>query len=47
MDFITQLTEEEINYGWFQQDSATVHTANRSMIHLHVLFGEQIISTGF
>jgi hypothetical protein len=25
--FFPQLTEEEILYGWFQQDSATAHTA--------------------
>jgi hypothetical protein len=26
--FFSQLTEEERLYGWFQQDSATAHTAH-------------------
>jgi hypothetical protein len=41
-----QLTEEERLYGWFQQDSATVHTARMSMQALSNVFGDRLISSG-
>jgi hypothetical protein len=41
-----ELTEEERLYGWFQQDSATVHSARMSMQALSDVFGDRIISSG-
>jgi len=43
-DFIGLLEEDEITYSWFQQDGATVHTANNSMKILNEIFGEHVIS---
>jgi inhibitor of nuclear factor kappa-B kinase subunit alpha len=40
-----QLTEEERLYGWFQQDSATAHTACMPMQGLSDVFGDRIISS--
>jgi hypothetical protein len=31
---------------WFQQDSATAHTAASAMVILHEFFGENVISKG-
>lgn len=42
--FISELTEVEINNGWFQQDGATAHTSNISMAFLRNVFDERIIS---
>jgi hypothetical protein len=42
----TELTEEERLYGWFQQDSATAHTARMSMQALSDTFRAKNISTG-
>jgi hypothetical protein len=44
--FLLELTEEERLYGWFQQDSATVHTARMSMQALSDVFGDRIFSSG-
>jgi hypothetical protein len=44
--FFPQFTEEERLYGWFQQDSATAHTAHMSMQALSILFGGRIMSSG-
>jgi hypothetical protein len=44
-DFIGLLEEDEITYSWFQQDSATAHTANNPMKLLKEIFGERIIFT--
>jgi hypothetical protein len=41
-----ELTEEERLYGWFQQDSATAHSARISMQALSDIFSERNISTG-
>jgi hypothetical protein len=43
--FFPVLTEEERLYGWFQQDSATDHTARTrmSMQALSDVFGDRII----
>jgi hypothetical protein len=41
-----QLTEEEQSYTWFQQDSATAHTADNSLMALEGVFGDRIISRG-
>ena len=42
--FIGQMTSDEINYSWFQQDGATAHTSGRSMHLLKEFFGDHIIS---
>jgi hypothetical protein len=39
--FFSELTEEERLYGWFQQDSATAHTARMSMQALPDIFGDK------
>jgi hypothetical protein len=41
-----ELTEEERLYGWFEQDSATDHTARMSLQALSDVFGYKIISSG-
>jgi len=43
--FITLLQVDESN-SWFQQDSATSHTAASTMVILHEIFGENLISKG-
>jgi hypothetical protein len=40
----SELTKEERLYGWFQQDSATVHTTHMPMQALSSVFGHRIIS---
>ena len=42
--FIAQLTEDEIEYAWFQQDGASAHTANVSLNFLEQFFADRIIS---
>jgi hypothetical protein len=34
--FFSELTEEERYYGWFQQDSATAHTAHMSIYQFQI-----------
>jgi hypothetical protein len=41
-----QLNDDKRQYGYFQQDSATAHTANNSMRALQEVFNDRIISTG-
>jgi hypothetical protein len=43
--FIALLQVDEGNC-WFQQDSATAHTASSTMVILHEFFGENVISKG-
>jgi hypothetical protein len=43
--FFPEITEEEILYGSFQQDSATAHTACMSMQALSDVFRDKIISS--
>jgi hypothetical protein len=43
--FIGLVEEDEITYSWFQQDSATEHTAKNSMKLLNEIFRECVIST--
>jgi hypothetical protein len=38
--FLLELTEEERLHGWFQQDSATAHTACMYMQALSDVFGD-------
>jgi hypothetical protein len=45
-EFLGQLNGEEIAEAWFQQDSATCHTARATMLQLSLLFGDRIISKG-
>ena len=42
--FIGQMTNDKINYSWFQQDGATAHTSGRSMDLSKEFFGDRIIS---
>jgi hypothetical protein len=43
---LPELTEEERLYGWFQQESATDHSACMSLQVLSDVFGDRIISSG-
>lgn len=43
---MTKLTNAEITYSGFQQDDATVHTANKSIKLLEGVFGDWVISKG-
>ena len=42
--FVEQLTADEIEYAWFQQDGAPAHTANISLDFLEQFFADRIIS---
>jgi hypothetical protein len=44
--FVATLTEEEVFHGWFQQDNAPAHTANATLHHLQLYFGDRVISRG-
>ena len=44
--FTRQLTEQEIQTTFFQQDGATAHTSNATLNVLREFFGERIISKG-
>jgi inhibitor of nuclear factor kappa-B kinase subunit alpha len=44
--FFEQLTDDERQYGYFQQDNATAHTARNSISALQEVFDDRIISTG-
>jgi hypothetical protein len=44
--FFPEITEEERLCGWFQQDSATAHTARLSVQALSDVFRDIIISNG-
>lgn len=44
--FLNELTQEEKDYGYFQQDGATAHTAHNSIATLHEVYDDRIISTG-
>jgi hypothetical protein len=44
--FFSQLTAEERQYGYFQQDNATAHTANAAMVAIREVFEDRIISRG-
>jgi hypothetical protein len=39
--FFQELTEEDTWYGYFQQDSATAHTAHNSMQRLRDVFDDE------
>jgi hypothetical protein len=43
--FIALLKMDERN-RWFQQDSATAHTAASAMVIYHEFFGENVVSKG-
>jgi hypothetical protein len=42
--FFNQLTAEERQHGYFQQDNATAHTANATMVAIREVFEDRIIS---
>jgi hypothetical protein len=45
-DILNQLTAEERQYGYFQQDNATAHTANAAMVAILEVFEDRIIRRG-
>jgi hypothetical protein len=44
-EFLSELTEDERLFGWFQQDSATAHIACVSMQAFSDVFGDRNISS--
>jgi hypothetical protein len=44
--FFHQLTAEERQHGYFQQDNATAHTTNATMVAIWEVFEDRIISRG-
>jgi hypothetical protein len=44
--FFEQLTDDERQYGYYQQDNAPAHTAQNSISALQEVFDDRIISTG-
>ena len=42
--FFTKIKEEEIGHIWFQQDGATCHTAEATLVVLRPVFENHIIS---
>jgi hypothetical protein len=45
-EFINQLDDEELQYGYFQQDGATPHTTQANLQYLSDFFGDRVISRG-
>jgi hypothetical protein len=45
--FFQELTEEETSYGYFQQDSATAHTARNSMQRLRDVFDDKLSAKAY
>lgn len=44
--FFEQLLDDEIQYGYFQQDGATAHTARPSLRYIQEFYDDRIISQG-
>jgi hypothetical protein len=44
--FFRQLTAEEAQHGYFQQDNVTAHTANATIVTIRETFEDRIISRG-
>jgi hypothetical protein len=44
--FFNQLTAEERQHGYFQQNNATAYTANAAIIAIWKVFEDRIISRG-
>jgi len=44
--FVNQLDDEELSFGYFQQDGATSHTSHVSMAEIQSFFGDRVISKG-
>lgn len=42
--FLNQLHDDELNYGYFQQDGATAHTARETIAYLQQFYDNRIIS---
>ena len=43
-EFVDQLDDDELLSGYFQQDGATCHASNESMIEIESFFDDRIIS---
>ena len=43
---LSLFTEDEINFSFFQQDSATCHTANSTLRFLEDIFADRVITAG-
>jgi transposase len=44
--FVETFSEDDILHGWFQQDNAPAHTANATLRHLEIFFGDRVITRG-
>jgi len=44
--FVSQLDDEELSIGYFQQDGATSHTSHASVAEIKYFFGDRVISKG-
>lgn len=44
--FLDQLHDDELQHGYFQQDGATPHTANRILDFVAEYYGDRVISRG-
>lgn len=43
-EFVTQLHDDELRRGFFQQDGATAHTSNATLTHLQEFYDNRVIS---
>lgn len=44
--FLNELHDDELQYGFFQQDGAPAHTSRETLRYLEEYFGERLISLG-
>jgi len=44
--FVNQLDDEELSFGYFQQDGATSHNSHTSMAEIQSFFGDGVILKG-
>jgi hypothetical protein len=43
IEFVNQLTDDELKEGYFQQDGTMCHTSNASMREIESYFGDRLI----
>ena len=43
-NYVNQLTDDELTTGYYQQDGATIHTSNASMLEIESFFRDRLIS---